>query len=400
MAKGWRVAMTGVAIVAGGTVGPPAAAQVSGGPAGGAGAVVQGPGVMGASEGVAGRAAAQMSGRELYARACASCHGSDGRGAAPERVAFTVPVPDFTECSFSSREPDADWLAVVHQGGPVRAFDETMPSFGEALTEDQIQQILEHVRTFCDDASWPRGELNLPRSIFTEKAYPEDEAVLTVDAAVEGAGSVLNEFVYEKRFGARNQLEIVVPFGGRRAGLAAESDWEYGLGDVEVGLKRVLWHSLSAGTIVSAGGDVKLPTGSESKGFGTGTVVIEPYLAYGQILPADAFVHAQAVVEWSLEEAKAEHEAAWRLVVGRTWTSGTWGRAWSPMVELLGGTELEGGSASWDLVPQMQVTLNTRQHVMANIGVRLPLSDADARATRLVVYVLWDWFDGGFFDGW
>ena len=50
--------------------------------------------------------------------------------------------------------------------------------------------------------------------------------------------------------------------------------------------------------------------------------------------------------------------------------------------------------------PQMQVTLNTRQHVMLNVGVRLPLNEAESRDAELVVYVLWDWFDGGFFDGW
>ena len=65
-------------------------------------------------------------GEGLYGLACANCHGLDGAGVEPGNVAFTVPTPDFTDCSFSSREPDADWIAVAHQGGPVRAFDETM----------------------------------------------------------------------------------------------------------------------------------------------------------------------------------------------------------------------------------------------------------------------------------
>jgi hypothetical protein len=37
---------------------------------------------------------------------------------------------------------------------------------------------------------------------------------------------------------------------------------------------------------------------------------------------------------------------------------------------------------------------------MANFGVRIPLNDADVRQTELIVYILWDWFDGGFFEGW
>jgi hypothetical protein len=52
------------------------------------------------------------------------------------------------------------------------------------------------------------------------------------------------------------------------------------------------------------------------------------------------------------------------------------------------------------VVPQLQVSLNTRQHVLLNAGVRLPLTDADVRSSQLLVYVLWDWFDGGFFAGW
>ena len=71
------------------------------------------------------------------------------------------------------------------------------------------------------------------------------------------------------------------------------------------------------------------------------------------------------------------------------------------MIEVLGSVDVEDGSrVQWDLVPQMQLTLNTRQHVMLNVGVRLPLSDADQRSTQLLVYLLWDWFDGGFFYGW
>ena len=71
------------------------------------------------------------------------------------------------------------------------------------------------------------------------------------------------------------------------------------------------------------------------------------------------------------------------------------------MIEVLGSAGLaEGSRSQWDLVPQMQVTLNTRQHVMLNVGVRLPLTDSDVRSTQFLAYLLWDWFDGGLFDGW
>ena len=69
---------------------------------------------------------------ELYTRACAACHGADGAGRSAEDVGFDTPLPDFTDCEFTSREPDPDWYAVIHQGGPVRAFDRMMPgAFGQ-----------------------------------------------------------------------------------------------------------------------------------------------------------------------------------------------------------------------------------------------------------------------------
>jgi hypothetical protein len=51
-------------------------------------------------------------------------------------------------------------------------------------------------------------------------------------------------------------------------------------------------------------------------------------------------------------------------------------------------------------VPQFQVTLNTRQHVMANAGFRLPMTNRSERETEFVFYLLWDWFDGGVLEGW
>ena len=71
-------------------------------------------------------------------------------------VGFDLPLPDLTDCNFT-REPDADWYAVVHDGGPVRAFNRLMPSFGEALTSEEINAVIGYVRTFCGSKAWPRA---------------------------------------------------------------------------------------------------------------------------------------------------------------------------------------------------------------------------------------------------
>jgi mono/diheme cytochrome c family protein len=340
-----------------------------------------------------------MEGAELYQAACASCHGSDGRG--EPSLPLVLPdlaVPDFTGCSFASREPDADWIAIAHEGGPVRGFSPMMPAFGGLLGPEELQRVMDYVRTLCDDESWPRGELNLPRAMLTEKAYPEDELVWTTNVPVgDGETSVMNEVVYEKRYGPQSQIEVIVPFGLRRD---EGSSWNGGLGDLGLGVKHALFHSLNAGYILSLGGEVKLPTGDEESGFGGGTTVFESFLSYGQILLSDAFVQLQGVAEFPTASGH-DNELVGRGVVGWSYAHGGWGRTWTPMLEIQAKREVADGEPwGWDLVPQLQVTLNTRQHVIANAAVLLPLTETEGRDPRLYLYVLWDWFDGGFLEGW
>jgi mono/diheme cytochrome c family protein len=182
-------------------------------------------------------------GESVYRAACATCHAADGRGAPLEVVGFDTPLPDFTDCSFSSREPEADWVGIGHDGGPVRGFDARMPAFGRVLSRAQITNAVRYVKGFCRDAAWPAGELNLPRALVTEKAFPEDEAVLSTTME---SGAIVNEFLYEHRLGARTQYEVKVPIAVQESG----PEWNRGLGDIAAAVKHVLYHSRNRGSIV------------------------------------------------------------------------------------------------------------------------------------------------------
>lgn len=340
---------------------------------------------------------ADRTGEQLFRAACAACHGGDGTGAPASTVGFDTPLPDFTNCSFASREAAADWIAISHAGGPVRAFDRRMPAFGEALSMDELERVVAHVKSFCADDAWPAGELNLPRPLVTEKAYPEDEAVLTTSWDTGDERTLTNQFLYERRFGARYQFEVAVPMSSHRP---VNGSWRSGLGDVAAAVKRVLAHSHQRGHILSITGEVVLPTGKETQGLGKGTTIVEPFLTYGKVLPRNAFVHAQAGAELPANRALAS-EGFWRAAVGRTYEQGRFGRAWSPMVEVLGARELEAGArAHWDIVPQIQIALSKRQHILMNAGVRLPITTRHERPIQAMTYLLWDWFDGGLLDGW
>ncbi len=341
-------------------------------------------------------------GPELYRDACATCHGGDGTGAPKSRVVFDKKLPDFTDCNFATREPNSDWLAIIHQGGPARGFSHRMPSFRDALTDAEIERLAQYLRTFCGNKKWPRGELNLPRPLVTSKAYPEDEAVITSTYNQGGLDTFTNELVYEHRIGALNEVEVGVPFGWLQQRRDDGSiDWSASLGDVALGAKRVLYHNLERGSIVSVGGEVKLPTGDEAAGFGNGTTVFEPFVSYGQILPGKGFLHAQGGFGLPADTDHVEREAFLNVALGKSFTPGRYGRRWSPMVEVLGTQELSGAKDSKvDVMPQLQVTLSRRQHIAFDIGVRVPVTQTDTREPALMMYLLWDWFDGGLLEGW
>ena len=148
----------------------------------------------------------RSSGKDIFQATCVACHGTDGRGASDATRGFEPPptFPDFTACIATAREPNRDWSGILHNGGPARGFSEIMPSFREALTSDQIAKVIEYVRGFCREPSWPRGELNLPRALFTEKAFPEDEAVIDAAIDTKSPRNITSRLIYERRFGIRN----------------------------------------------------------------------------------------------------------------------------------------------------------------------------------------------------
>jgi hypothetical protein len=305
-----------------------------------------------------------------------------------------VTLPDFSDCAFANREPDRGFLAVAHNGGPARGFSPLMVPWGGAYSERELALAVSHIRTLCTDQRWPRGELNLPRPLVTAKAFPEDEAVVSTTAQ---SGSTVTKVIYERRFGPLNQVEVILPIA---SGQGNDNHRATGVGDIALEYKRTLTHSLARGNIVSVTGEVVLPTGSEAKGLGSGTAVFEPFLTFGQVLPRNSFLQAQAGFGIPVKSGH-DNEVFWRVAVGRTFEQNRFGRLWTPMIEFLAARPLVSGAAvEWDVLPAAQVTLNTRQHVRLAGGVRLPVTETQQRRKSVIVYLLWDWYEGGFFQGW
>jgi hypothetical protein len=274
-----------------------------------------------------------------------------------------------------------------------------MPAFGEVLNSKQLEQVVQYLRGFCTDKYWPRGEFNLPLPDITEKAFPENEVIIRSVLNAQGAPGVTNDIVSENTFGARTQLEVDVPVDFSRS---APGLWHGGVGDATIGLKRVVFANLHTGSLLSGFGGIIIPSGSTSRGFGSGVTEFETFAAFAQLLPREGFVQLQAGTDQPTDPFKAPRSLFWRSAFGKTFRQSEGvGRMWTPMMEVVANKDfLPHATPDWDIVPQFQVTLSQRQHVRANLGVSIPVTNTQNRPIQVVFYVLWDWFDGSLLKGW
>src|SRR4029077_17939511 len=341
-----------------------------------------------------------QAGEQIFKSACAACHGADGRGTPKEIAGFERPrtFPDFTACDQTTPEDNTAWKAVITEGGPTRGFSQIMPSFSEALTSEQIDDVIAYLRSLCRNPHWPRGELNLPRALVTEKAYPEDEVVISTALNATGAPGGTTHIIHEQRFGMKNQIEVDVPINFQDL----NHTWYGGVGDTTLGVKRVMFSSLQSGSILSLFGGAILPTGNRARGFGTGTTTLETFAAFDQLFPTNTFIQTQFGADLPRHTDIAPQSIFFNTAIGQSFAANHGlGRLWSPMFEFVGARDLvDKAKMSGNVVPQMQVTMSRRQHIRANLGVRVPVNNTAGRQIQVVFYVLWDWFDGRLNEGW
>jgi cytochrome c553 len=339
------------------------------------------------------------SGEHIYKTACVACHGSDGKGTPKSIAGFEPPdsFPDFTRCDQTTAELDNDYRAVIVHGGRYRGFSQIMPSFKQALTPAQINKVIGYLRHFCREQGWPRGELNLPRAMVTEKAYPEDEEVVSTAVNARGAPGVEAHIIHEQRFGKKNQIEVDAPINFQDE----NHTWYGGVGDTTFGVKRVLFSNLSRGSIMALQGSVVMPSGNRARGFGSGTTTFETFAAYDQLFH-NTSIQTQFGADLPRHTEIAPQSIFFNTAIGQTiMADHGLGRAWTPMFEFLAQRDLiDGSKTDWDVLPQMQVTISHRQHIRGDLGVRVPVSNTTGRAVQLQLYLLWDWQDGKIHEGW
>jgi mono/diheme cytochrome c family protein len=339
-------------------------------------------------------------GERIFKSGCNACHGDDGRGTSKTIAGFEAPAtfPDFTKCDQTTPEPNSAWKDVIVHGGPSRKFSQIMPAFGDLLTSEQINDVIAYMRGFCTNKHWARGELNLPRALITEKAFPEDEVVVSTAVNAGEAPRFTTDIIHEQRFGVHNQVEVDLPVNAQDQNHV----WHGGVGDMTLGLKREMFSSLRTGSILSLQGSVILPIGNRARGFGSGTTTFETFAAFDQLFPTNTFVQFQVGADLPRHTDIAPQTVFWRTAVGQSFAKDHMlGRLFSPMVEFVADKDLvDRSQTNWDIVPQIQVTVSRRQHIRANIGVRAAANNTASRSPQVLFYVLWDWADGKLTEGW
>lgn len=101
----------------------------------------------------------RFNGAALYARHCAACHGSEGRGDGWNASNLPVVPTVHADPEVMATRPDDTLFDGIFAGGFVLDKSARMPAFGQMLEPAQIRALVAHIRVLCDceQPVWARG---------------------------------------------------------------------------------------------------------------------------------------------------------------------------------------------------------------------------------------------------
>ena len=110
--------------------------------------------------------AAVATGRQLYARHCAACHGSKLEGQPDwreRRADGRMPAPPHDASGHTRHHPDAILFGIVKEGlvpgkyAPP-GYESDMPAFGGVLSDEEVRAVLAYIKS-----TWPQQALVFQR---------------------------------------------------------------------------------------------------------------------------------------------------------------------------------------------------------------------------------------------
>jgi mono/diheme cytochrome c family protein len=82
------------------------------------------------------------SGKDLFNKTCAICHGKKGKGDGPKTAELDKPVGDFTKEDFGKQSDGAIFWKITEGNKP-------MPSFKKEMTEEQRWLVVNYIKLFA-----------------------------------------------------------------------------------------------------------------------------------------------------------------------------------------------------------------------------------------------------------
>ncbi len=85
----------------------------------------------------------------LFQELCSVCHGVGGKGDGPSAQGLEPKPADFTNCKAMAKDSDEVLLKIIRGGGQSVGRSTVMPAWGDALSEQQIRELVKFIRSLC-----------------------------------------------------------------------------------------------------------------------------------------------------------------------------------------------------------------------------------------------------------
>jgi mono/diheme cytochrome c family protein len=86
---------------------------------------------------------------QMFQDTCSRCHGAQGNGDGPDGATLATHPRNFHDCDIMAKDSDEKVFEEIKGGSASIGRSNDMPSWGEALTDDEIRNLLAYVRRFC-----------------------------------------------------------------------------------------------------------------------------------------------------------------------------------------------------------------------------------------------------------
>jgi len=87
--------------------------------------------------------------KEMFSDTCARCHGPNGFGDGPDGMTLSTHPRNFHDCALMAKDSDDKVFQEIKGGSASIGRSNDMPSWGEALSDDDIRNLIAYVRQFC-----------------------------------------------------------------------------------------------------------------------------------------------------------------------------------------------------------------------------------------------------------